>query len=421
MAEPIILAFVVDPDTIDHGGEATLAWQCAFTDYVTITHVDGTFPAVGSVKVSPGSTTQYQLSAWGDGVEIQQIVLTVNQPPSDEYWTVTFWTDPPESEVCIDFSWCKTTGTDGRCTFWNVGSGYYHLSVSKKGYVTWERAGRAIFSDIHFNVELEPGEPPPPEQPPEPIEPPTFETDPIGFILYMLIVAVENTVGIFIPGIVDVLTEMRENISVFTAQIGEFFNDPVTKIKAWLGDALITIQSVLNQISSSISDWWSGVSLTVKTWIDNKATEIKDWANGVYVELSEVSNTILSGINAWWVTGKILVQSLIDSSTSALSSWIDDQYTDISEWWATNITLKHEYDTETIGDLEVVMQDYTWNSRDWLMDRFSWLKEWVIDWVAEQVVKRLINALNTFNDEMDKIDEEEGLIEDESGIPLWKR
>ena len=66
-AAPTIVRFTVEPDTIEPGGSAQLAWDVAGSTEVEIVPSVGPVAASGSATVSPSSPMNYQLTARGPG------------------------------------------------------------------------------------------------------------------------------------------------------------------------------------------------------------------------------------------------------------------------------------------------------------------------------------------------------------------
>lgn len=75
---PEIDVFSVNPETIEQGESATLAWSVNGADSVTIDQGVGTVASSGSRSVSPSETTTYTISATnGLGTTTQMVTLTV--------------------------------------------------------------------------------------------------------------------------------------------------------------------------------------------------------------------------------------------------------------------------------------------------------------------------------------------------------
>jgi peptidoglycan-associated lipoprotein len=71
----------VSPESIDHGGSATLNWSTQNATSVTIDPIGSVQPS-GSEKVSPATSTTYHLTATGPGGSTDATArLTVIQPP----------------------------------------------------------------------------------------------------------------------------------------------------------------------------------------------------------------------------------------------------------------------------------------------------------------------------------------------------
>ena len=63
---PSVTSFTTNPPFIDSGQGTTLSWATNNATSVTISGVAGTYPATGSIMVSPTTTTTYTLTATGD-------------------------------------------------------------------------------------------------------------------------------------------------------------------------------------------------------------------------------------------------------------------------------------------------------------------------------------------------------------------
>ncbi|MEA2236747.1 MAG: large repetitive protein [Thermoanaerobaculia bacterium] len=77
-----VVAFIASPSAIAAGQSATLVWSATGATSVTIDHGIGPQPTAGSVVVSPGATTVYELTATGPGgTSTAFVTLTVIPPP----------------------------------------------------------------------------------------------------------------------------------------------------------------------------------------------------------------------------------------------------------------------------------------------------------------------------------------------------
>ncbi len=79
---PTVSNFTVEPSTIERGQSATLRWSTQDATSVTIDSGVGQVDLNGSRSVSPSSTTNYTLTARGEGGTVtQNITLRVTDPP----------------------------------------------------------------------------------------------------------------------------------------------------------------------------------------------------------------------------------------------------------------------------------------------------------------------------------------------------
>ncbi|MBP6924424.1 MAG: DUF11 domain-containing protein [Candidatus Pacebacteria bacterium] len=86
--------FTANPTSITVGGNATLAWQTSHASRVVINNGIGEVALDGSVSVSPLTTTNYQLTAFGTegrsvNCSVPVTVTTTNTAPICEYFTAT--------------------------------------------------------------------------------------------------------------------------------------------------------------------------------------------------------------------------------------------------------------------------------------------------------------------------------------------
>ena len=79
-APPPALMLSVAPGSIDWGENATLTWSSTHAESVEITPDLGTVPAAGSRKVSPRTTTTYQITVRGGGGQTRTASVTVRVP-----------------------------------------------------------------------------------------------------------------------------------------------------------------------------------------------------------------------------------------------------------------------------------------------------------------------------------------------------
>lgn len=78
--DPTILRFTATPTTVSPGGDVVLDWDTDSADGVNIDNGVGARSAKGMVTVQPRQTTTYNLTAYGNGVEVsRQVTVTVAQ------------------------------------------------------------------------------------------------------------------------------------------------------------------------------------------------------------------------------------------------------------------------------------------------------------------------------------------------------
>ena len=82
-ARPSVLAFSVEPSTIQAGQSATLRWNVTGANSVSIDQGVGQQSSTGTRQVSPGSSTTYTLTATGaNGQSTATTTLTVTSAPA---------------------------------------------------------------------------------------------------------------------------------------------------------------------------------------------------------------------------------------------------------------------------------------------------------------------------------------------------
>jgi len=86
-APPLIVEFSAGPSQISAGESTTLLWNVTGATTVSIDQGIGSRPAIGTINVSPATTTAYTLTATSTVATVtRSVVITVNaraQPPSD--------------------------------------------------------------------------------------------------------------------------------------------------------------------------------------------------------------------------------------------------------------------------------------------------------------------------------------------------
>lgn len=104
--QPFILSFTAAPQTVASGGAATLAWEVANADNVTISNVPGLQAIKGMVTVNPAQTTTYTLTAVGAGGSVNASVtinVTLAGDPTVLHFNATPTTVPAGGKVTLDW------------------------------------------------------------------------------------------------------------------------------------------------------------------------------------------------------------------------------------------------------------------------------------------------------------------------------
>src|ERR1039458_4983084 len=102
------ITFAAQPGTVASGASTVLSWNASNATSVTISGI-GTFPASGSVKVTPTATTTYTAAATGPGgTTASSTVVTVDPPP-----TISFNAQPKTiaNGAMSVLSWTTTYAT----------------------------------------------------------------------------------------------------------------------------------------------------------------------------------------------------------------------------------------------------------------------------------------------------------------------
>ena len=81
---PRIVTFDAEPASIERDNSATLRWSVQNADAISIDHGLGAVAANGNIRVFPGDTTTYTLTAKGlGGAQSHTVTVRVNAPPDD--------------------------------------------------------------------------------------------------------------------------------------------------------------------------------------------------------------------------------------------------------------------------------------------------------------------------------------------------
>lgn len=106
-ATPSVVSFSASPRTVRSGASSTLSWNVKNAERIQIEGLDGSFPARGSVKVSPAQTTTYTLLAGAVRSAAQTVTVTPAAAPDSPYSDLLgSWTHP--------FGYLTILNIDGR-------------------------------------------------------------------------------------------------------------------------------------------------------------------------------------------------------------------------------------------------------------------------------------------------------------------
>ena len=310
MVKPAIGLFIAAPSTIDRGDNAILTWNSIGADTVTLTSF-GTVTNSGARTVSPSSTTTYTLAATNsEGTTSESRTITVIQPPTPptppppSAYNLTFYTIPDGCSVHIIGGETKITNYNGYCRFYNLNTGAYTWEVSKTGYIT-ESGGTNLNSNKTEYVTLEVI----PPTPPPPSECPSFWEDPIGWTLCIITNGFSEFANWFGGAFWGYITAISDWLNMFGSNLAAFINDPVTKIKDWMGDTWATITEVTSSISTGITAWWSTTSANIGDWWNSATESAVNWVNGIAGTLGDIIT------HSW--------SEVVDIAGGAISDFVD--------------------------------------------------------------------------------------------------
>ncbi|MCD0163327.1 hypothetical protein IHN63_18710, partial [Deinococcus sp. 6YEL10] len=111
-AAPSVVSFSASPRTVRSGASSTLSWNVKNAERIQIEGLDGSFPARGSVKVSPAQTTTYTLLAGSLRSVPQTVTVTQAAAPESPYSDlIGSWTHPFGYLTILNIDGRRASGT----------------------------------------------------------------------------------------------------------------------------------------------------------------------------------------------------------------------------------------------------------------------------------------------------------------------
>ena len=117
---------------------------------------------------------------------------------------------------------------------------------------------------------------------------PDFWTDPVGAVYCWIITSIEATLQLTAVGFLTLIANINNFLINFGADLVLFINDPVTKIKDWMGDTWATITEVTSSISAGITAWWNTTSANIGEWWNSATEDAVNWVNGIAGTLGDI-------------------------------------------------------------------------------------------------------------------------------------